>query len=229
MIVDYKEYQIEIKDDNTFSLNSTDNINSYDNIYLSNIDKNEMYISNQYSIRVQHNNKEVSSAILIGFWGKRYIDKSSFILKDNTLFICSGNYVFALNATDLSVKWKRKIDESACFNIYYFKENILVHGELAISRIDLKGNKKWSFTARDAFVLPEGDNRQVLSIKNNQIEIIDWESNTYTLNENGELINQHIVSLENKTIDLNNKLTSQRDLITKAQDNFWSNLIKRFK
>ena len=83
----------------------------------------------------------------------------------------------------MSINWFKRLDPATCFGIYQFDNDFLIHGELQISRIDINGNEKWTFRARDIFVTSDGDNS--FAIQADKILLIDWEGYRYTLDKNG--------------------------------------------
>lgn len=188
MIIDYREYQIEILDDNNYSQNSTDNINHYDLIYSWSKSREEFSASCAHSINIYRNNTKIKNAILLGFKGDTSIHNNSYIIKDNSILICCSNNIYSLHIPTLSCNWKNSFDIITCFAIHEFKNNFIIHGELEISCIDINGNKQWSFYSNDIFVRPDG--KEAIKIKKDSIEITDWNLKSFTLDENGNLLNE---------------------------------------
>ncbi|WP_350095671.1 hypothetical protein [Imperialibacter sp.] len=58
---------------------------------------------------------------------------------------------------------------------------------MEISRIDLNGNVKWSFSGKDIFV--SGDGTDAVNVRGGKIEVTDWQGTSYVLNEAGQILN----------------------------------------
>ncbi len=184
MTVEYKAFSIEIIDDQSYSIDSADNISHYHKIYFNgstNQDRN--YASSKHGIRVRQGDIELSSAIVCEVGGATTLHDKSFIIVDKTLYICCSDNVYSLNIPDLSLGWSKRLDPATCFGIYAFDNDFVIHGELTITRIDKNGNIKWEFGARDIFVTQ--DNSESIIIKADKIELKDWEGFKYTLDKNG--------------------------------------------
>ena len=187
MRVSYKDYTIDIVDDSSYTLNSTDNIVSYDKEYfdgMTNTDR--VYPTSKHGIRINHNGEELASAIVCEIGGATTIhDKSAAVMNDS-LLICCCDKVYSLSIPRLEIKWKKRLDPATCFAIYPFKEDFIIHGELQVTRIDIDGKEKWNFGARDIFVTPDG--KDSFELIDDQIKLRDWEGYEYLLNENGQEI-----------------------------------------
>jgi hypothetical protein len=181
MTVNYKEFTVDIIDDSTFSRGSTDNVFTYDKVYVEGTEQQ----TSKHGIRVFKDDRIVSSAILCGTGGSTGIFDDSFIVTGNTLLICCGDNVFSLKLPALTLDWKKKFDLITCFAIYPYKDDFIVHGELEVKKIDLNGNIKWSFSARDIFVTQDGN--KAVKFLGDKIELTDWENNKYIINEHGQL------------------------------------------
>ena len=60
--------------------------------------------------------------------------------------------------------------------------------ELEIVMINLKGEKNWSFSARDIFVRPDTkSDSDVFQIQGENVIVHDWEGNKYILDKWGQL------------------------------------------
>ncbi|QKJ29622.1 hypothetical protein HQ865_07605 [Mucilaginibacter mali] len=175
----YKEYVIEVVHDQRYTFGSADNINNYKFQY----DASGTWYGSQHGIRINKDDTELSSAIVACTAGATTIHKHSFLIGDENIFICCANHVFALKIPELTLSWQLKADSATCFAIYPFKNDMLVHGELEISRIDFNGNIKWQFGARDIFATPDGESS--FEIMDDRIYLKDFEHNIYILDENG--------------------------------------------
>lgn len=176
----YLDFKIIIRDDHQYS---PDSIVSYSHIYTESSDYRP---NSNYAILVYKKDKLFSSAIIIETGGATIIHDKSFLVKNDTMFICCGNMVYALKLPNLSLKWKEKLDDATCFGICEFHGDLVVHGEVEISRLGLNGKIKWQFSARDIFVTLDG--RNAFEIIGDTINLLDFEGYEYHLDSDGNEI-----------------------------------------
>ena len=184
MISHYKDFEIQVDDDLSYTHNSADNIMSYDKAY---IDDDKYYQPNsKHGIRVFENETLISSAIICESGGITSIHDRLFVVFGDAIFICCSDTVYALTIPHLELKWRKKLDSATCFEIYSFEGDLIVHGEISISRVTPEGEIKWEFSARDIFVNLNG--HKEFEIIGGQIKLVDFENYEYILDANGEVI-----------------------------------------
>lgn len=110
----------------------------------------------------------------------------SVLINNDNLILSLGFTLMSIDLKNLSINWKIRPDVAEIFEFYELEMDILLRGELGIHRIDLKGNIKWTFSARDIWVNMDG--KKEVKIEKNAIRLFDWESNEYLLDFNGKLI-----------------------------------------
>ena len=187
MTVKYKDYSIDIVDDQTYSTNSADNLSHYNKIYFDgSINQDRFYPTSKHAIRIMQHDQELSSAIICEVGGGTTVHDKSFIIFDNSLYICCCDNVYSLKLPDLSINWSKRLDPATCLGIYSFDNNFIIHGELTISYIDKDGNVKWDFGARDIFVTQDGTDSIIF--QSDKILLKDWGGYKYTLDKNGVVI-----------------------------------------
>lgn len=191
MTVKYKKYTIEIINDPTYSLNSTDNTNHYDKEYFEGImNEDRFYPTSKHGIRVLENDKEISSAIICEVGGATGIHDNSFVLTDNNIIICCCDKICCLQLPELLLNWRKRFDAVTCFAVYDFDGDFLIHGELSVTRIDKNGNAKWSFAGRDTFIT--SDNSNAFVIDGDKIILKDWDGYKYKLDKNGVVLESSV-------------------------------------
>ena len=183
MATDYKDFRIEVFDDESYTPNSTDNINSYKIEY---IESNDEFGINQHGIRIFKDETEISSAIICEHGGGTGTHKNSYLIKDNSIRICCGFMIYSLNIPILELDWKKQLDMATCFGIYEFEDDYIIHGELEISRLTKSGDIKWQFSGRDIFVNING--KKEFEIIGKTIKLIDFGNYEYVIDENGKEI-----------------------------------------
>jgi len=181
MISYYKDFEVIVFDDQTYAINSTDNSTNYKQSYCENIGD-----LNKHGIKINKDGIEISSAIICENGGGSTIHEKSYILKDNSIFICCGSKIYSLNIPLLTLNWRKELDSATCFGIYEFEGDLLIHGELEISRLTKEGLVKWKFSGRDIFVSMTGNKE--FEIVGDKIKLFDFDNFEYLLDANGNEI-----------------------------------------
>ena len=174
------KYIIEIFTDETYEVDSAENINEYDFEYLE--AENE-YNSTFVGIKL-YENEELKKSILIGSeGGNTGINENSKIIEENRVIICCANKIFCLSFPELNLLWKTKADEMTCFEIFKKDNFYIVHGELEISKLDENGKILWQKSGADIFTTISGKNDFELNEK--YIIATDWENRIYKFDYEG--------------------------------------------
>jgi hypothetical protein len=182
MHVSYKDFEIDIFDDQLYDPASNDNINHYNRVY-NNTGPHQRTAA--HGIRVYKNDNEISSAIILRTGASTIIHSRAFIIKNNILFLCCSSAVCAFSLPSLNLKWEQEFDTATCFEIYEYQDDF-IHGECEISRITTDGILKWQFGGRDIFVTINGDDN--FEITSNNIIAHDFQGYKYVISGDGELI-----------------------------------------
>ena len=181
-MIELYEIGIEIHIEESYSFGSMDNVRSYDNFNFG-FEANEYTYTTLVGVRCSITGLNI---LLVVNGGVSVFHDTCYVIHDNRLVICVGNSVFTLSIIDFSISWSGKFDEATCFEIFRFEDGYLIHGELAITRINLLGNVIWRFSGRDIFVTPDGNDEITFSDKG--IKLIDWSGKTYLLDIDGKII-----------------------------------------
>ncbi|MCB9045040.1 MAG: hypothetical protein H6550_02755 [Chitinophagales bacterium] len=115
--------------------------------------------------------------------------KDRMITEDKSIVICVGGDICCLSIPNLDLEWRVLADEACCFSIQRFSNGYIVHGELAITHISLKGEIIWQFSARDIFVTYQPVENGFV-IENDIIKVTDWQGFEYHLDKNGNCIKE---------------------------------------
>lgn len=182
-------YRIKIVNAKHYTLNSADNIESYDiEYYQDYFNGDRHYPTSKHGIRIFENDEEIRSAVVCKIGGATGIHEESALIIGNNLYLCCCDNIYCLSIPDLDLKWNKRLDPTTCFGIYPFKGDLIIHGELQISRIDLNGNQKWTFGVRDIFVTQ--DESDSVKIEENKIHLKDWEGYEYIIDGNGKEVKE---------------------------------------
>jgi hypothetical protein len=178
----YEKYRIEFIQDNSFSPNSTDNARTYSNCFALDLDS-ALHHSCKCAISVFNDEDELASAILLGEGGATGIHEKSYFISESMIYLCIGNAVAALSIPNLSLKWIKKADDATAFQILPLQNDIIVHGEMSISRITTGGNLIWRNYGSDIFVTHNG--AEEFSICENRIFAESWDGRKYVFDFDG--------------------------------------------
>jgi len=175
------QYQIEIYNDKTFKKFSVDNVHEYDYVYIN----DSLYeVSTVFGIKVYSDHKILTSAVIGSIGGGNTNLENITILKTDKLIICCSDLVFCLSIPDLKLLWQTKADDATCFEIFKYKEDYIIHGELKITRIDYNGNIVWQQSGADIFTTLDGID--TFKLTEEFIIVKDWENRIYHFDYDGQ-------------------------------------------
>lgn len=180
----YKDLTIEIVDEPKYKINSIDNDFNYSTCIFG--DEANEFPTSKHGIKIYKNEQLINSCIIVGSGGSTTIHKNSSILDKDQLLVCCCDTIFCLRVPNLELKWKRKVDQATCFQIFKLQNDYLVHGECLISKIDFYGNIIWEFGGTDIFVFL--DNEEVIKIEDDCILLTDFSNTKYKIDFDGMLI-----------------------------------------
>lgn len=175
------QYQIDIYRDETFTEGAVDNLHKYDFEYF---DESDYIFPTMFGIKVFEDSKLLTSAIIGSIGGGTGIHKTSTIYEDTRLLICCSDSIFCLSIPDLKLLWKTHADQATCFEIYKYRDNYIVHGELEISRLDRDGQIVWQQSGADIFTTIDG--RQDFELTDQLIVARDFENRVYKFDYDGK-------------------------------------------
>ena len=137
-----------------------------------------------YSIIINNTDSSIK-LLLFGSFIPRIND--SLILEANRLVFLLDDIVYAVDRFSGTLLSENEIrDGGQLFAIYPFDGGYIIHGEMEIIKLSDDFKEQWSFSGRDIFVHPI--ERECFKIKNNKIELSDFQGNNYTLNQTGNCI-----------------------------------------
>lgn len=181
---DFDGFEICLEDDNAFTIYSSDNYFKYDFVYHD--EEAIYYQSSNHAIKAYKDEKIYKSAVICASAGAAGIHKNSAIIVEGDILICCANKVFSLSLPDLKLNWIKQFDFACCFQIFKNDSGIFVHGEVDVSRIDKNGNATWSVSFADITVTLDGKDSFIM--RENFIEIEDWNNTKYKVNFDGKFI-----------------------------------------
>lgn len=183
-------YEIEISEDPTYRLFSVDN-RPYNLICtMEDYGRSSDYRTLSITVSNLDSGNSVNIAVVGGLYS--FLIEDCAVLNRHELIVLTQDSVaiFDLQKNELLHK-KKVISMGTAFHIYPYKECCVIHGELEIVLINKVGGIIWRFSGRDIFVLPEDKGHlNPFSIDRDYIVVYDWEGNKYTLDENGNEVNE---------------------------------------
>lgn len=171
----FEEYRIEVANDDTFTLNSADNIFQYDKIYRDTDD--DGYFCSRHAIRVFDGDELSEAALVYASGGATTVHANSAVVMGDSMFICCGNKILSLFLPGLELRWIKEADWACCFQVFEYEGDLIVQGEMQVCRMDTSGEKKWSRSFADITVTPDGSSS--FRLEKGFIEVVDWELNRY--------------------------------------------------
>lgn len=188
MQVKWVDFTIDLFKDVHYDPLSVDNVIRYDHYYTL---EDQRYRLLQRGIRIIDEEKQVVQQVCIAAsGGDTGIDEHSYALFEERLAVCCGDSIFCLAIPNLTLLWQMKADAITCFSVFAYGSDLIIHGELSISRLTKEGAIAWQFSARDIFV-------SLTSIINFRIEertiyVIDWDGILYEVDaETGHLLREY--------------------------------------
>lgn len=179
MLITHNNTIIELIDDMSYTFNSVDNVHAYENIYY---DGMSVGISVKHGVKIIEDNILSSSALICSDGLSTTIHQRSYIIKNNTIFICCGRHVYALNVLGLNLNWCIEADFDQCIGIYSFDEDIIIHGLQTVSRITKDGAFKWQTQ------LPLFNNHKIFEIVDRHLLVGDIDNYQCVIDYKGDII-----------------------------------------
>lgn len=183
MVIENDYFKITIKQDETYTIDSTDN-KPYD--IIMNPFK---YTRNNYTkvmeIVIQN---EISEEVRIALVGSLYGSESNCaVLKDRELVVLIDKDIFIINLDEYKlVRYKNLDCFGINFSIYLVNNGYIIHGEMEVFKLNFELERVWGFSGADIFVTH--DDKLPFLIDGDRIKIYDWNGTYYEIDLNGKLI-----------------------------------------
>mgnify|MGYP005762644555 FL=1 len=184
MFIKNEECIIEIKTDETYRLNSSDN-NLYDVVFNPG-EYGDKDLHKILSISVNLYKKKYC----IGIAGSYYIQDSQCAVYENgILTVLLDDAIVQMQISDAYIIKYIKLDcFGTNFGIYRVKNGYILHGEIEITMLGSDFTKKWKFTDSDIFSSASG--KKSFELHEKFISLYDFDDNYYEIDYNGKLIRE---------------------------------------
>ncbi|MFB6456790.1 hypothetical protein ACE38W_16075 [Chitinophaga sp. Hz27] len=173
-------YTVVLTNDDAFIPGSADNIVQYSKVYLPNPPD---YQCAQLGIFVMEADNMISSALVAAEGVSISASTVPAIVEEARLILCLADTLFCLAIPGLDLVWRVKADTALCFQVFRYREDYIVHGELEISRIDHHGNIVWQRSGADIFTTVDG--KEAFWLAHNYIFATDFQNNQYKFDYDG--------------------------------------------
>ena len=175
------KYRIKITEDNTYTLDSTDNKN-YDYVMNPhNFKRNHTYKTLHISLS---GIKNMNIALICDF---NTIEYDCAILEGDTLTILLNDYIAQIDLNTVRIIGGYPLDVFGTnLSIHRLSDGYLIHGEIEIIKLDNEFNTMWKFSGKDIFASVSGKNS--FEIAKNSIKLYDFLDNYYELDFDGNTI-----------------------------------------
>lgn len=182
MTLENERCRIEVKTDETYTVDSADN-RHYDVILNPGRYRHNDF-SKILSIHVDLFSNEFYIALIGSFYS---YDSDCAILENDTLTVLQGDAITQIRVTDGTLVRHIRLDGFGCnFAIYKVSKGYIVYGEIEITMLDFDFLKKWSFCGKDIFVSVSG--QKPFELNEDGICLRDIEGNCYQLDFDGGLV-----------------------------------------
>lgn len=179
----YRQLEIRIDNDPSFSFGSIDNPHAYDHAYR--LDDEPYTPTSLHTVSViQEDDNVFASCILGASRGASGVHEHSAVVHVDSLLIAVGPFVASLQLPALTLNWKVKTDWATCFGVYHSPKNrcYISHGEIDVAAVSYDGTIMWSNSGADIFT-------NGFAVSQNQVTAIDWNEDKYVWDiATGELI-----------------------------------------
>ncbi|WP_439584824.1 hypothetical protein [Dyadobacter bucti] len=179
-IYQFRDFQIEVRNEPSYSPDSVDHNFTYSKHYFS-LEALDFPVS-EHGVRLILDGNYSTSCIIVGCGGVTGISSNSSLLDGDQLLICCGDSVFCLSLPKLDLHWVVRADQITCFQIFKYNDDYIIHGELQITRLDRSGNIAWEFGGSDIFVNIDGE---AFEIEPDGILLTDFGGQRYKIDFNG--------------------------------------------
>src|SRR5688572_10646834 len=128
----FEQYRVEIVDDPMFSVGSVDNKINHESVF----GEGDHYYSSKHAVLVYEEEQLRNSALVYSGGGATGVHENSATICNEAIFICCGFKLFSLSLPDLGLRWAARADDVCCFGVFAYDQDLIVHGEVSVSRID---------------------------------------------------------------------------------------------
>ena len=163
-------YRIDLIYEDCYTSHSADNMRRYSHEYVF----CETRPSSKHGVLCWRAEVLLGSTVLLAGGGGTGVHKHSLLVLGSCAYVGVGDQVACLDVPALRLAWNTRADDATVFGVYGTpdKDALIIHGELAVSRLTLDGEVVWSAGGRDIFT---GD----FSVEADWIRVCDFDNREY--------------------------------------------------
>ena len=168
------EYRLVLNEAPPHSVDSTDNLNSYDRIHILG---DNAYLTNHYSLTCYRDDEHLGVCLLQSCGGSSGVHQHSAVSHGQHCYIAIGPYIIDIDIPSFDLNWTIRADDATCFGIHSSPEHncLISHGELMIARLSYTGEIEWRTAGADIFT-------NGFQIDGNVVCAIDFNDREYQFN-----------------------------------------------
>lgn len=177
----FGEYEVVLQDESEYSRNSTDNSTHYAHEYCR--DAVSGYAS-AHGVSVFKQGSLLGNAVVLGMGGATGIHEHSLAYDGCTLYVASGDSVYALGLPSLELNWCEKVDFATCFGVFWLEDRncLITWGELEIACYTQTGKNLWRAQGSDIF-------SERFELDEDTAKAVDFNGDVYEINlDNGAIL-----------------------------------------
>jgi len=106
---------------------------------------------------------------------------------DNKLVLILDYILCIFDINKLEITNKIETEISDVFGVYRYNDDLIIHTEMIIYRIDKDLNFKWDYTGKDIFVAYD-DNKYAFEMKEDKICLYDFLDDYYEIDYDGNIL-----------------------------------------
>ena len=150
MELQINNYRLTLKQAPPHSINSADNMNSYDRVHILG---DNAYLTNNYTVSCVGGDNILRTCLVQSCGGVSAVHEHSALTHDGRCFIAIGPYIIGIDIPSFDLVWTTRADDATCFGIHFSQEHncLISHGELMIARATLDGTLVWRTCGEDIF------------------------------------------------------------------------------
>jgi hypothetical protein len=168
--IPWEDGDVVLRDEPVWSRRSTDNSRSYDREIVITQDSSWRALG----VAVERPREAPVSAVLIVASWCPHAQEGSLITREGVLYLPLGPQVAALSLPSLEPRWVRTMDDACVSGLMEIEgeDALLVHGEMAITRLAMDGAIQWERGGADIFT-------GGCWIERGTVVAVDWNGTEY--------------------------------------------------
>src|SRR5882757_4269998 len=111
----WRSYDIEIRDEPTYSPGSADNSRSYEQEVV--LGSAGGYVSSRHGVTVVSSDGPIASCVVLATGGPTTVHERSVVVQGHGLYLVVGNQICAFQLPSLILNWSHEVDVVTCYGV----------------------------------------------------------------------------------------------------------------